>query len=61
MLELKDISFNVQDDSKEKEIIRHLDLNIDDGKFVVVTGPNGGGKSPWQSSLPALNRRQKER
>ena len=36
MLELKDISFNVQDDSKEKEIIRHLDLNIDDGKFVVT-------------------------
>ena len=30
MLELKDISFNVQDDSKEKEIIRHLDLNIDE-------------------------------
>ena len=45
MLELKNISFNVQDESKEKEIIRHLDLTIDDGKFVVVTGPNGGGKS----------------
>jgi len=45
MLELKNISFNVQDEKKEKEIIRSLDLKIDDGKFVVVTGPNGGGKS----------------
>ena len=55
MLELKDISFNVQDDSKEKEIIRHLDLNIDDGKFVVVTGPNGGGKSTMAKLIAGIN------
>ena len=54
MLELKDISFNVQDDSKEKEIIRHLDLNIDDGKFVVVTGPNGGGKSTMAKLIAGI-------
>ena len=54
MLELKDISFNVQDDSKEKEIIRHLNLNIDDGKFVVVTGPNGGGKSTMAKLIAGI-------
>ena len=54
MLELKDISFNVQDESKEKEIIRHLDLNIDDGKFVVVTGPNGGGKSTMAKLIAGI-------
>lgn len=54
MLELKDISFTVQDDSKEKEIIRHLDLNIDDGKFVVVTGPNGGGKSTMAKLIAGI-------
>ncbi|MEG1436708.1 MAG: ATP-binding cassette domain-containing protein, partial [Oscillospiraceae bacterium] len=27
------------------EIIDGLNLNIDEGKFIVITGPNGGGKS----------------
>ena len=54
MLELKDISFNVQDESKEKEIIRHLNLTIDDGKFVVVTGPNGGGKSTMAKLIAGI-------
>lgn len=45
MLELKNISFGVDDDGKNKEIIRDISLTIPDGKVVVVTGPNGGGKS----------------
>ena len=56
MLELKNISFNVQDESKEKEIIRHLDLTIDDGKFVVVTGPNGGGKSTMAKLIAGIEK-----
>ncbi len=45
MLELKNISFDVDDEDGTKEIIRDVSLKIDDHKFVVVTGPNGGGKS----------------
>ena len=45
MLELKNISFNVSDDRGEKEIISNLSLTVDDGRFLVITGPNGGGKS----------------
>ena len=45
MLELKKISFDVTADGREKEIIRNIDLVIPDNKLVVVTGPNGGGKS----------------
>ena len=45
MLELRDISFEVQEEKSQKEIIHHLDLKIGDGEFVVITGPNGGGKS----------------
>lgn len=45
MLTLENISFGVQADKGEKEIIKNLSLNIDDNKFVVITGPNGGGKS----------------
>lgn len=45
MLELKDVTYTVTENNKEKNIIDHLDLTIGDGKFVVITGPNGGGKS----------------
>lgn len=45
MLELKNISFMVHDDGQERGIIRDISLTIPDGKLVVITGPNGGGKS----------------
>ena len=45
MLELKDISFEVAGENEQKDIIRGVNLKIDENKFVVITGPNGGGKS----------------
>lgn len=41
MLELKNLSYSVEG----KEILNNVNLTIDDGKFIVITGPNGGGKS----------------
>lgn len=41
MLELKNISFSADG----KQILKNINLVIDDTKFVVITGPNGGGKS----------------
>ena len=45
MLELKDVTFEVSDEKEQKDIIRGVNLKIDEKKFVVITGPNGGGKS----------------
>ncbi len=45
MLELRNISFEVPKEEGQKEIIRDVSLKIDEHKFVVITGPNGGGKS----------------
>lgn len=45
MLELKNISFGVDADGQYKEIIKDISLTIPDDEFLVVTGPNGGGKS----------------
>lgn len=45
MLELKNLSFSVESDGGQKEILHNLSLTIPDGKFVVITGPNGSGKS----------------
>lgn len=41
MLELKNISFSADG----KQILKNINLVINDAKFVVITGPNGGGKS----------------
>ncbi len=45
MLELKNVSFSVDSVDGNLEIIDNISLTIDDGQFVVITGPNGGGKS----------------
>ena len=45
MLELRHVSFNVQGEGTEKEIIRDVSMTLPDGKLTVITGPNGGGKS----------------
>ena len=45
MLELKHIRFEVKAEDRSKEIIKDVSMTIPDGEFVVVTGPNGGGKS----------------
>ena len=47
MIELKNISFEIDDDGngRGKQIIKNLSLKVDNKKFVAITGPNGGGKS----------------
>lgn len=56
MLELKNISFDVADDKGQKEIIKNLSLTIDDHKFVVITGPNGGGKSTLAKLIAGIEK-----
>ena len=44
MLELRNVSYTAHDENGEKEILKNITLNFEDG-FIAVTGPNGGGKS----------------
>ena len=48
MLEIKNLVFEVpaaDGSDAKKRIIDNLSLTIEDDKFTVITGPNGGGKS----------------
>lgn len=58
MLEIKDLCFGVDDEQGQKEIIKNLSLTIDDGKFVVITGPNGGGKSTLAKLIAGIEKPQ---
>jgi Fe-S cluster assembly ATP-binding protein len=47
MLELEQISFTVADEGlgSTKDILRDINMTVDDSSFVVITGHNGSGKS----------------
>ncbi len=45
MLQLDHIAFHADTNDGKAEIIRDISLHIDANKFIVITGPNGGGKS----------------
>ena len=60
MLELQNISFGVTEDngtgSVDKEILNDINLTIEDNKFVVITGPNGGGKSTLAKIIAGIEK-----
>ena len=45
ILELQNISYQVEEEDNDKEILKDINLTLEPNKFVVITGPNGGGKS----------------
>lgn len=60
MLELKNISFQVPDEkarnAKEIGILNDVSLTLEDNKFVVITGPNGGGKSTLAKIIAGIEK-----
>ncbi|HOH87764.1 ATP-binding cassette domain-containing protein, partial [Ruminococcus sp.] len=56
MLELKNISFSAESDGRNVEIIRDISLTVEDDKFIVITGPNGGGKSTLAKLIAGIEK-----
>ena len=53
MLELRNICYEVAGDSDKKEILKNINLKIDE-HFVAITGPNGGGKSTLAKMIAGI-------
>lgn len=58
MLELQQIVVTADDG---KEILKGVDLQIEDGRFVAITGPNGGGKSTLGKAIMGIVRPERGR
>ena len=54
MMELKSISYSVQESTGELGILKDISLTIDDHRLVVFTGPNGGGKTTLAKIIMGL-------
>lgn len=54
MLQIEQLTFEVSTDDRKKEILQNVSLTIESGKFVVITGPNGGGKSTLAKMIAGI-------
>ncbi len=54
MLEVKNLTFKVDENGVERSIVKDISFRVEDGEMVVITGPNGGGKSTLAKVLMGI-------
>lgn len=54
MLEIKNLSYQVDGENSTLDILRDISLTVEDNQFVVITGPNGGGKTTLAKAIMGL-------
>ena len=54
MLTLKNLSLTAADAQGRADIVKNVSLDVEDGKFLVITGPNGGGKTSLAKLIMGL-------
>ncbi len=54
MLEIKNLCFSAVDGTEKIDILKNVNLTVNDGTFLVLTGPNGGGKTTLAKSISGL-------
>ena len=56
MIELKNITYKIKNQSQEKVILDNISCIIDDNCFVAITGHNGSGKSTLTKIIMGINK-----
>lgn len=54
MLEVKNLTFKVNENGIERNIVNDISFEVADGEMLVITGPNGGGKSSLAKVLMGI-------
>ena len=45
MLEVRNLTYEVIENGEKITIVKDINFSVEDGEMLVITGPNGGGKS----------------
>ena len=56
MLELRNLSVGADNEGVHRDILKNVNLRVDDGRLLVLTGPNGGGKSTLAKTIAGILR-----
>lgn len=56
MLQVEHLSYDVVEEGKQSEILSDVSFTVNDGEMLVITGPNGGGKSTLAKLLMGINK-----
>lgn len=56
MLEVKNLTFKVNENGIERSIVKDISFQVEDGEMLVITGPNGGGKSSLAKVLMGIEK-----
>ncbi len=54
MLEIQNLTYCVDGENGPVNILNGIDLTIEDKKFIVITGPNGGGKTSLARAIMGI-------
>ena len=54
MLSIKNLSYSVQSEKGRLDILKNVNLEVETGKFIVITGPNGSGKTTLAKAIMGL-------
>ncbi len=54
MLEIRNLTYTVEDEKGRQDILNDLSLTVATGRLVVITGPNGGGKTTLARAIMGL-------
>ena len=56
MLKVDNLTFEVNEEGKKRCLVDHISFQVEDGEMLVITGPNGGGKSTLAKVLAGIEK-----
>ena len=56
MLKVENLTFEVNEEGKKRCLVNHVSFQVEDGEMLVITGPNGGGKSTLAKVLAGIEK-----
>ena len=56
MLKVKNLTFKVNENGVERSIVKDISFTVENGEMLVITGPNGGGKSTLAKVLMGIEK-----